>query len=175
MDYSNYLRDDIDIKILSNFSFPFSEIEENFEEFKEKLKDYDFGVFFIGKREEEKGRGEEINFNDLEIYNSLGEKLNWEEIVLNYLYFLNTFIREQIGVCVDKSVPRTIDNNLTYIIVQRKDYKDFDENFFIANKGEIIFPMINKEFDLNLALIKLAEWKNRARVENLVKFQKKEK
>ena len=95
-------------------------------------------------------------------------------MVLNYLYFLNSFIREQIGVCVDKSIPRIIDNSLTYLIVQRKDYKDYDENFFIANKGEIIFPMINKEYDLNLALIKLAEWKNRAGAENLIKFQKKE-
>ena len=176
MDYSNYLRDDIDIKILSNFSFPFSQKVENFEEFKKNLKDYDFGVFYIEKREKEEGkRGRNINFNDLEIYNSLGEELSYKDVVLNYLYFLNALMREQIGVCIDKNIPRILDNELTSLIIQRKDYKDFDENFFIANKGEIIFPMINKDFDLNLALIKLAEWKNRAGAENLVKFQKKEK
>jgi len=169
MDYSNYLRDDIDIKILSNFSIPFSEIEEDFDKFKEKLKEYDFGVWV----DEDKKDNKELKIDELKILNSLGEKLSYEDVVLNYLNFLNTFIREQIGVCVDKSIPRVMDNNLTYIIVQRKDYKDFDENFFIANKGEIIFPMINKKFDLNLALIKLAEWKNRARAENLVKFQKR--
>ena len=168
MDYSNYLRDDIDIKILSNFSFPFSEKVEDFEEFKQNLKNYDFGVWV------DNIESRECKINDLKIFNSLGEELSYEDVVLNYLNFLNTFIREQIGVCVDKSIPRIIDNNLTYLIVQRKDYKDFDENFFIANKGEIIFPMINKEFDLNLALIKLAEWKNRAGAKNLVKFQKKE-
>jgi len=161
MDYSNYLRDDIDIRILSNFELPFSEKVTDFEEFKRKLKNYDFGIF---------NNKEAKNFFDLEIYNSIGEKLSYEDIVLNYLNFLNTFIREQIGVCVDKSLPRVIDNDLTYIIVQRKDYKDFDENFFIANKGEIIFPMITKNFDLELALIKLAEWKNRANAKNLVKF-----
>ena len=169
MDYSNYLRDDIDIRILSNFSFPFTQKEEDFYEFKKKLKDYDFGVWV------DKMESGECRINELKIFNSLGEELSYEDIILNYLKFLNTFIREQIGVCVDKSLPRIIDNNLTYIIVQRKDYKDFDENFFIANKGEIIFPMINKKFDLNLALIKLAEWKNRAGAKNLVKFQKKEK
>ena len=186
MKYKKFLRDDINIKILSNFELSFADIEKDFEKFKKKLTNYDFGVFLTGRREKKIGRREkeisrkeemreEVNFNNLEIYNSLGEKLSWEEIVLNYLKFLNTFLREQVGVCIDKSIPRIIDNELTYLIVQRKDYKDYDENFFIAHDGEIIFPMINENFDLELALIKLAEWKNRAREKNLIKFQKKEK
>ena len=170
MQYSKFLRDDINIKILSNFKAPFADVCVNKEEFLKKLKHYDYGVW-ADKCKMENGK---CKINEMEFFNSEGELLDYEDIVLNYLYFLNSFIREQIGVCVDKSIPRIIDNSLTYLIVQRKDYKDYDENFFIANKGEIIFPMINKEYDLNLALIKLAEWKNRAGAENLIKFQKKE-
>ena len=176
MRYKKYLRDDIDIKILSNFNLSFADIEEDFIKFKEKLKNYDFGVWCDeGRVESEEGRVEsgEWRIDELKFFNKEGELLDYEDIVLNYLNFLNTFLREQVGVCIDKSIPRIIDNELTYLIVQRKDYKDFDENFFIANKGEVIFPMINKEYDLELALIKLAEWKNRAG-KNLVKFQKKE-
>ncbi len=164
MKYKNYIRDDIDIKILSNFELSFADIERDFEKFKKKLKDYDFGVW--GERDKK--------INELKIFNNEGIELSYEDVVLNYLDFLNTFLREQVGVCIDKNIPRIIDNELTYLIIQRKDYKDFDENFFIANKGEIIFPMINKEFDLELTLIKLAEWKKRAG-KNLIQFQKKEK
>ena len=170
MKYKNYLRDDINIKILSNFKLSFADVEKDFNEFKKKLKNYDVGVWCDEVRME----SGEWKIDELEFYNSLGEKLSYEDVVLNYLYFLNSFMREQIGVCIDKSIPRIIDNELTSLIIQRKDYKDFDENFFIANKGEIIFPMINKKYDLNLALIKLAEWKNRAGEKNLIKFQKKE-
>ena len=169
MKYKKYLRDDIDIKILSNFKLSFADIEEDFEKFREKLKDYDFGVW----ADEWKMERREWRINELRIFNNEGVELSYEDVVLNYLDFLNTFLREQVGVCIDKNIPRVIDNKLTYLIVQRKDYKDFDENFFIANRGEVIFPMINKEYDLELALIKLAEWKNRAG-KNLIQFQKKE-
>ena len=169
MKYKKYIRDDIDIKILSNFELPFAEVERDFEKFKEKLKDYDFGVL----ADKSKINNGELRIDELRIFNNKGIELSYEDVVLNYLNFLNTFLREQVGVCIDKNIPRIIDNELTYLIVQRKDYKDFDENFFIANKGEIIFPMINKEYDLELALIKLAEWKNRAG-KNLIQFQKKE-
>jgi hypothetical protein len=84
---------------------------------------------------------------------------------------LNTFMREQIGICIEKEIPRIIDNELTYLIVQRKNYKDFNENFFIAMDYEVIFPMISKEYDFNLALIKLIEWAKRASRE-LEKFDK---
>ena len=161
--YKNFLRDDIEVKIVSNFGF---EKVENFEEFKERIKDADFGAWI----EKNKMGNGELKIDEIKIFNNEGEELTYEDVVLNYMRFLNTFLREQLGVCIDKSVPRVIDNELTYLIVQRKDYKDFDNNFFIANKGEIIFPMISKEFDLELALIKLAEWKQRAG-KNLIKFQ----
>jgi hypothetical protein len=83
---------------------------------------------------------------------------------------LNSFLREQIGVCIEKKIPKIIDNELTYLIIQRKDKKEFSDMFFIAMDGEVIFPLISKEFDINLAIIKLAEWKNRAKMKNLIKF-----
>ena len=162
MDYSKYLRDDISFKILSNYPFVGSDIEKDFEEFKNRLKDYDVGVWVDD---------EKMDLKSVKIYNSLGELLSWEDVVLNYLKALNTFMREQIGVCINKNIPRILDNELTYLIVQRKDYKDFHDNFFIAVDGEVIFPMISKEFDINLAIIKLVEWKNRAGIKNLIKFQ----
>ncbi|WP_457559990.1 stationary phase survival protein SurE [Caminibacter sp.] len=162
MNYKNFIRSDISIKILSNYPFEMTEVEEDFEKFKMRLKDYDFGVWVDEKLRVE---SEELRVNELKIFNDKREILSWEDIVLNYLNFLNTFMREQIGVCIEKTIPRILDNELTYLIIQRKDYKDFDENFFIAYKGEVIFPMIKKEFDINLALIKLAEWKNRAKKE----------
>ncbi len=163
MKYKNFIRQDISIKILSNYPFSLAKVEEDFEKFMEKLENYDFGVWVDKKNL--------LKLNEIKIYNNLGEKIEWHELVLNYLNFLNTFMREQIGVCVEKTLPRIIDNELTYLIIQRKNYKDFDNNFFIAMNGEVIFPMISKEFDINLALIKLAEWKNRAK-KNLVKFLK---
>ncbi len=162
MDYKKYLRDDIDIKILSNYPFYMADVEEDFEKFKNRLKNYDLGVWV---------KGDDFRINRLKIFNSSGEELSWNDVVLNYLKSLNTFLREQIGVCVEKTLPRILDNELTYLILQRKNYKDFNENFFIAVDGEVIFPMIKKEYDVNLALIKLAEWKKRARIKNLVKFQ----
>ncbi len=167
--YSKYIRDDIDIKILSNFSFPYAKVIQDFDEFKKNLNNYDFGVW----ADKCKMGNEKCKINEIKIYNALGEKLSYEDVVLNYLVFLNALLREQIGVCIDKSVPRIIDNELTSLIIQRKNYMDFDENYFIAIEGEIIFPMINKTFDLHLALIKLAEWKKRSGIKNLIKFQKR--
>jgi hypothetical protein len=164
MDYKKYLRDDIDIKILSNYPFDMAKTEEDFEKFKKRLSEYDVGVW-VDKKDEN------FNMKNLRFFNSLGEELSWEDVVLNYLKALNSFMREQIGVCVEKSLPRVIDNELTYLIIQRKNYKDFNENFFIAVDGEVIFPMINKNFDINLALIKLAEWKKRGKLKNLIKFR----
>ncbi len=169
MQYSKYIRNDINIKILSNFSFPFAKVIKDFNEFKKNLKNYDFGVWI----DKYKMESEKCKINEIKIYNALGEELSYEDIILNYLYFLNALLREQIGVCIDKNIPRIIDNELNSLIIQRKDYKDFDENYFIANKGEVIFPMISKKYDLNLALIKLAEWKKRAGEKNLIKFQKR--
>ena len=157
-----YIRDDIVIKILSNFEMSFANVENDFEKFKKKLKKYDLGVW---------SKNIMLNdFNDVEIYNKIGEKLEWSDLVLNYLNSLNGFLREQIGVCIEKEIPRTIDNDLTYLIIQRKQKPDFDENYFIAFDKKIYFPMIKKEFDLFFSIIKLVEWSKRAN-KNLIKFR----
>jgi len=171
MDYSKFLRDDITFKILSNYPFYKADVVSDFEKFKEKLSEYDVGVWVDESKMENGDSIESLKFHELKFFNSLGEELNWEDLVLNYMKSLNTFMREQIGICVNKNIPRTIDNELTYLIVQRKDYKDFHDNFFIAIDGEVIFPMISKEYDVNLAIVKLVEWKNRAGLKNLIKFQ----
>jgi hypothetical protein len=157
-----YLRDDINIKILSNFEMPFSEIEKDFEKFQKKLKNYDLGVWSKNIMLN--------NFDDIEIFNNKGEKLEWADIVLNYMNSLNGFLREQIGVCIEKEIPRIIDNELTYLIIQRKKKIDFDENYFIAFDKKVYFPMISKEFDLKFSIIKLVEWAKRGG-KFLIKFQ----
>ena len=165
--YEKYLRSDISFKILSNYPFYRADIEKDFEKFKNKLTEYDVGVWVEDELRIENG---ELRITDLKFYNSLGEELGWEDLVLNYMKALNTFMREQIGVCIDKQIPRVIDNELTYLIIQRKNKKDFSDMFFVAIDGEVIFPMISREYDINLAIIKLAEWKQRAGMKNLIKF-----
>jgi len=186
--YKKYLRNDISFKILSNYPFYSADVEKDFEKFKTKLKNYDVGVWVEDEMRIENGELRiektgstksrktfwgaegELKITDLRLFNSLGEELSWEDVVLNYMKALNTFMREQIGVCINKKIPRILDNEFTYLIIQRKDKKDFSDMFFIAVDGEVIFPMISKEFDINLALVKLAEWKNRAGLKNLIKF-----
>jgi len=160
MDFSKYIRDDINFKILSNFDMPFSEKEEDFLKFQEKLKNYDLGIWSknIMLREDN-------NFDYIKIYNNKGEIIDWKNIVLNYLDALNGIMREQIGVCIEKNIPRILDNKLVYLIIQRKNRADFDENFFIAFDKKVYFPMISREYNLFLALIKLAELKKRAEQE----------
>jgi len=160
MDFLKYIRDDINFKILSNFDMPFSEKEEDFFKFKDKLKNYDLGVWSNNIM-----LTNENTFNDIEIYTKKGEILNWKNIVLNYLDALNSIMREQIGVCIEKDIPRILDNELVYLIIQRKSKADFDENFFIAFDKKVYFPMISKEYNLFLALVKLVELKKRARQE----------
>ena len=165
--YDKFLRDDITIKILSNYPFFKADIEKNFKKFKSELREYDVGIWVDDELRIENAK---LRINQLKIFNSLGEELSWEDVVLNYLKALNFFLREQIGVCIEKNISRIIDNELTYLIIQRKDKKDFSDIFFIAMDWEVIFPLISKEFDINLAIVKLAEWKNRAKMKNLIKF-----
>ncbi|WP_024791510.1 hypothetical protein [Lebetimonas sp. JS032] len=157
-----YVRDDINIRILSNFEMPFGEIEKDFKKFKKKLQDYDIGVWSKNIMLN--------NFNDINIFNNIGEKLEWVDIVLNYLNSLNGFLREQIGVCIEKKIPRIIDNDLPYLIIQRKIKPDFDENYFIAFDKKVYFPGISKKFDLKFSIIKLVEWSKRSN-KFLIKFQ----
>ena len=158
-----FLHPDIQVKILSNYPFYLADIEKDFEKFKKRLKDYDVGIFIENKKN--------INFKNAKVFNSLGQELSWEDVVLNYLKSLNSFLREQLGVVIEKNIPKIIDNELTYLIIKRKNIKEFSDIFFIAIEGEVIFPMINKEFDMNLAIIKLVEWQKRAKIKNLIKFQ----
>jgi len=157
MDFSKFIRDDINFKILSNFDMPFSEKEDNFEKFKEEIKNYDIGFWSKNIM-----LNENDTFENIEIYTKKGELLNWKNIVLNYLDALNGIMREQIGVCIEKDIPRILDNKLVYLIIQRKSKADFDENFFISFDKRVYFPMISKEYNLFLALIKLVELKKRA-------------
>jgi hypothetical protein len=69
-----------------------------------------------------------------------------------------------------KDIPRIIDHELTYLIIQRKIKPDFDENYFIAFDRKVYFPMISNEFDLKFSIIKLVEWAKRGK-KNLIKFQ----
>lgn len=161
--YEKFLHPDIQFKILSNYPFYLADIEKDFEKFKRRLKNYDVGIFVKDEKN--------INFKNVKVFNALGEELSWEDVVLNYLKSLNTFLREQLGVVIEKNIPRIIDNELTYLIIKRKNIKEFSDIFFIAIDGEVIFPIINKEFDMNLAIIKLVEWQKRAKIKNLIKFQ----
>jgi len=161
--YKKFLHPDIQFKILSNYPFYLADIEKDFEKFKRRLKNYDVGIFVKDEKN--------INFKNVKVFNALGEELSWEDVVLNYLKSLNTFLREQLGVVIEKNIPRIIDNELTYLIIKRKNIKEFSDIFFIAIDGEVIFPIINKEFDMNLAIIKLVEWQKRAKIKNLIKFQ----
>jgi len=157
MDFEKYIRDDIDFNILSNFDMPYADIEKNKIIFKEKLKNYDLGIWSKNIM-----LNENDTFENIEVYTKRGEMLDWKNIVLNYLDALNGIMREQIGVCIEKNIPRILDNELVYLIIQRKNRADFDENFFIAFDKRVYFPMISKEYNLFLALIKLAELKKRA-------------
>jgi len=157
MDFKKYIRDDIDFNILSNFDLSYADVEKDKERFTEKLKNYDLGIWSKNIM-----LNENDTFENIEVYTKKGELLNWKNIVLNYLDALNGIMREQIGVCIEKDIPRILDNKLVYLIIQRKNKVDFDENFFIAFDKKVYFPMISKEYNLFLALIKLAELKKRA-------------
>jgi len=157
MDFKKYIRDDIAFNILSNFDLSYADVEKDKERFTEKLKNYDLGIWSKNIM-----LNENDTFENIEIYTKKGETLDWKNIVLNYLDALNGIMREQIGVCIEKDIPRILDNRLVYLIIQRKNRADFDENFFIAFDKKVYFPMISKEYNLFLALIKLAELKKRA-------------
>ncbi|MRJ06884.1 MAG: stationary phase survival protein SurE [Epsilonproteobacteria bacterium] len=150
--YSNYFLPEIEFKILANFPLPRGEMVERWEEFQTRLREkkYSFGVW----------RGEEstpLNFQNLRFFNSHGEEIDYPNLVLNFLYLINRVSREQIGVCIDKTIPRVLDNQLPYLIIQRKNWKDLDQNFFIAVDGEILFPAVTSKFDPIFPILKLAE------------------
>jgi cytochrome c551/c552 len=80
MDYSKFIRDDINFKILSNVELTYADIEKDKDMFMQKLKNYDLGVWsknimLIDENLEKsnadnKKNVNNIKFNEIEIYNS---------------------------------------------------------------------------------------------------------
>ena len=136
----NYLRDDIKLNIKSNLELPipFNEKEEYIE----------------------------INYYDkIEVITPKGRKLSFEEVVLLYLYLINSSSREQIGVVIPKNIPTTLDNQLTYLIIKRKDSPEFSEIFFLVHNNQIIFPFFSREENRVFNVLKLAELIKRREVD----------
>ena len=136
----NYLRDDIKLNIKSNLELPihFNEKEEYIE----------------------------INYYDkIEVMTPKGRKLSFEEVVLLYLYLINSSSREQIGVVIPKNIPTTLDNQLTYLIIKRKDSPEFSDIFFLVHNNQIIFPFFSREENRVFNVLKLAELIKRREVD----------
>jgi|GEM_PF-6737801 len=154
MEWERFLMEDIPIKIIANFSLSKGREVDSWEEFCRQLPYTYLGVWSNSPFP--------VNFYDLTLFTPEGVPLEWWETVLNYLYFVNRASREQIGVLIEKGIPKVLDNQLSYLIIQRKKRKELDQNFLIAIDGEIIFPSVSKNFHLEFALYKLAELAGRA-------------
>jgi hypothetical protein len=160
LDLSRYFRPDIEFKILSNLPIPphfnprWGVQVQSREELIARLKkgEGELGVWFPeGWRD----------YRDLEFWGGDGVPLDYPQIVLNLLYFLNRVSREQVGVCLDKGIPRVLDNQLPYLILQRKSRIELDQNIFVAVDGVLLFPLITPTFDPFLPVLKLAELSRR--------------
>ena len=133
MDLLNYIRDDLDLNIKSNLELPIP-----FDENKEYI---------------------EINYNDdtMEVITSKGKKLTFDEIVLAFMYMINASSREQIGVVIPKEIPTTLDNELTYLIIKRKNTPEYSDIYFLVDDKKIIFPFLSKEENKVFNVLKFAE------------------
>jgi hypothetical protein len=128
----NYIRDDIKLNIKSNISLPI-EFNENEE--------------YI-----------EINYNDtIEVITPKGKKLSFDEVILLFMYLINASSREQIGVVIPKDIPTIIDNELTYLIIKRKNTPEYSDIYFLVYDKKIIFPFFSKEENRVFNILKLAE------------------
>jgi len=128
----NYIRDDLELNIKSNIDLPIS-----FDENKEYL---------------------EINYNDtIEVITPKGKKLTFEEVVLVFMYLINASSREQIGVVIPKEIPTTLDNELTYLIIKRKNIPEYSDIYFLVDDKKIIFPFFSKEENKVFNILKFAE------------------
>jgi len=128
----NYIRDDLDLNIKSNLELPIS-----FDEKKEYL---------------------EINYNDtIEVITSKGRKLTFEEIVLVFMYLINASSREQIGVVIPKEISTILDNELTYLIIKRKNIPEYSDIYFLVDDKKIIFPFFSKDENKVFNILKFAE------------------
>ena len=132
MNVLNFIRDDLDLNIKSNLELPIS-----FDENKE----------FI-----------EINYNDtMEVITPQGKKLTFEEIVLTFMYMINASSREQIGVVIPKEISTVLDNELTYLIIKRKNIPEYSDIYFLVDDKKIIFPFFSKEENKVFNILKFAE------------------
>lgn len=128
----NYIRDDLDLNIKSNIELPIP-LDEN----KEYL---------------------EINYNDtIEVITPKGRKLTFEEIVLVFMYLINASSREQIGVVIPKEISTILDNELTYLIIKRKNIPEYSDIYFLVDDKKIIFPFFSKEENKVFNILKFAE------------------
>jgi len=133
MDVLNYIRDDLDLNIKSNLELPIP-----FDESKEYI---------------------EINYNDdiMEVITPKGKKLSFEEIVLVFMYLINASSREQIGVVIPKDISTILDNELTYLIIKRKNIPEYSDIYFLVDNNKIIFPFFSKEENKVFNILKFAE------------------
>ena len=132
MSVLNYIRDDLDLNIKSNIELPIP-----FDENKEYL---------------------EINYNDtIEVITPKGRKLTFEEIVLVFMYLINASSREQIGVVIPKEISTILDNELTYLIIKRKNIPEYSDIYFLVDDKKIIFPFFSKDENKVFNILKFAE------------------
>ena len=133
MEILNYIRDDLELNIKSNLELPI---------------EFDKTKPFI-----------EINYNDdeIEVITPKGEKLSFEKIILIFMYLINASSREQIGVVIPKEMPTTLDNELTYLIIKRKNIPEYSDIYFLVDGKKIIFPFFSKEENKIFNILKFAE------------------
>ena len=133
MNILRYIRDDLELNIKSNLELPIK---------------FDNTKPFI-----------EINYNDdeIEVITPKGRKLTFEEIVLTFMYMINTSSREQIGVVIPKYISTILDNELTYLIIKRKNTPEYSDIYFLVDGKKIIFPFFSKEENKLFNVLKFAE------------------
>jgi hypothetical protein len=129
----NYIRDDIYLNIKSNIPLPIPF---------DKNRDYI-----------------EINYHNdtIELITPNGRKTTFEEVVLLFLYLINLSSREQIGVVIPKTIPKTLDNQLTYLIIKRKDEAEYSDIYFLVYDKKILFPFFSTKENRVFNILKLAE------------------
>jgi hypothetical protein len=147
MDILKFVRDDIEFNIISNIDLPVnSKKVSSKEEILKEVENFDIG-FFVDK--------------EVEVITKNGKVLTFEEFVLLFLHLINASSREQVGVILPKSMPTTLDNLLTYLVIKRKDSKEFSDIYFLVNEKEIIFPYFSKEENRVFNIVKFTELLNR--------------
>ncbi len=143
MDILKFVRDDIEFNIISNIDLPVKNKKvSSKDEVLKEVKDFDIG-FFVDK--------------DIEVITKNGKILTFEEFVLVFMYLINRSSREQVGVILPKNIPTILDNLLTYLVIKRKDTKEFSDIYFLVNDGEIIFPYFSKTENKIFNIVKFAE------------------